>query len=92
MLNRATPVEYLQALALAERAADPLNALETFMADDTKKTGLDRKLISLDEPHEVRSWCESMGCTEAQLREAVHAAVSSASAVRDYLQKSGNNS
>lgn len=92
MQKRGNPIDYLQALAPAERAADPLNALETFMADDPKKTGLDRKLISLEEPHEVRSWCESLGCTEAQLREAVHAAGTGSEAVRDYLQKSGNNS
>ncbi|RZI74177.1 MAG: DUF3606 domain-containing protein [Variovorax sp.] len=61
------------------------------MADDPRKTALDRKLISLDEQHEIRSWCESLGCTEAQLREAVHAAGTSAAAVRDYLQKSGDN-
>ncbi|BEP42279.1 DUF3606 domain-containing protein [Variovorax sp. V15] len=55
------------------------------MADDTKKTGLDRKLISLDEPHEVRSWTESLGVTEAQLREAVKAVGHSVEAVRRYL-------
>ncbi|WP_198084965.1 DUF3606 domain-containing protein [Variovorax sp. E3] len=55
------------------------------MADDPKKTGLDRKLISLEEPHEVRSWTESLGVTEAQLREAVKAVGHSAEAVRKYL-------
>ena len=30
-------------------------SLEIMMADDPKKTALDRKLISLKEPHEVRS-------------------------------------
>ena len=33
------------------------------MADDPKKTGLDRKLISLIEPHEVRSWTQALDCT-----------------------------
>ena len=55
------------------------------MADDLKKTGLDRKLISLDEPHEVRSWTESLGCTEDQLRFAVQTVGNSADAVRKYL-------
>jgi len=55
------------------------------MADDTSKTGLDRKLISLEEPHEVRSWTESLGVTEAKLREAVKAVGHSADAVRKYL-------
>jgi hypothetical protein len=34
---------------------------ETAMSDDPKKTGLDRKLISLDEPHEVPSCIERLG-------------------------------
>ena len=55
------------------------------MADDPKKTGLDRKLISLEEPHEVRSWTESLGVTEAHLREAVKAVGRSAEAVGKYL-------
>jgi hypothetical protein len=55
------------------------------MADDTEKIGLDRKLISLDEPHEVRSWTESLKCSETQLRDAVKAVGNSAEAVREYL-------
>ena len=55
------------------------------MTDDTKKTGLDRKLIAMHEPHEVRSWMESLGCTETQLRDAVKAVGNSADAVREYL-------
>jgi hypothetical protein len=55
------------------------------MADDPQKTGLDRKLISLDEPHEVRSWTESLGCSETQLRDAVKAVGNSAEEVRQYL-------
>ncbi|MET0210311.1 MAG: DUF3606 domain-containing protein [Burkholderiaceae bacterium] len=62
------------------------------MADDPTKTALDRTLISLDEPYEIRDWCKSFGCSEPQLREAVHAVGNSATSVRDYLQKSGNNS
>lgn len=57
------------------------------MADDTHKTGLDRKLISLQERHEVRSWMESLKCTEMQLRDAMKAVGNSADAVRDYLQE-----
>jgi hypothetical protein len=55
------------------------------MADDPKKTGLDRELISLDEPREVYSWTESLGCTEDQLRFAVQTVGNSADAVRKYL-------
>ena len=57
------------------------------MADDTKKTGLDRKLISLEEPHEVRSWTDSLGCSETELRDAVAAVGNSAEAVRQFLAK-----
>ena len=55
--------------------------------DDTTKTGLDRKLIALGEQHEVRSWTQSLGCTEAQLREAVKAVGNSADKVREYLSR-----
>ncbi|MGQ2923475.1 DUF3606 domain-containing protein [Variovorax sp. UC122_21] len=55
------------------------------MTDDTKKTALDRKLISLEEKHEVRSWTESLGCSEMQLRDAVKAVGNSAQEVRGYL-------
>jgi len=42
------------------------------MADDKKKVGgADRALISLKEPYEVRDWCKSLGCTEAELKAAV---------------------
>jgi hypothetical protein len=55
------------------------------MADDPKKTSLDRKLIALNESHEVRSWTESLKCSETQLRDAVKAVGNSAEAVREYL-------
>lgn len=55
------------------------------MKDDPSKTELDRKLISLGEEHEMRSWMESLGCTEMELRKAVAAVGSSADAVRSYL-------
>jgi hypothetical protein len=52
------------------------------MPDEPKKTGLDRKLISLEEPHELRSWTESLKCSPEQLRTAVEAVGNSADAVR----------
>lgn len=55
------------------------------MSDDPKKTRLDRTLISINEEHEVRSWTQSLGCTPAQLREAVKAVGNSAEAVRKHL-------
>jgi hypothetical protein len=57
------------------------------MADDPTKTALDRKLIALEEPHEVRSWTKSLGCTEPELRAAVKAVGHSAEKVRAYLGK-----
>ena len=57
------------------------------MTDDPKKTALDRKLIHLNEPHEVLTWTRSLGCTTEQLKEAVRAVGPSAEAVRVYLKK-----
>ena len=57
------------------------------MSDDPKKTGQDRRRISLKEPHEVRSWTESLGVTEPQLRAAVAAVGDSAEKVREHLRK-----
>lgn len=48
-------------------------------------TSMDRKLIALSEPYEVRDWCKSLGCTEAQLRAAVSAVGNSAAKVRAHL-------
>jgi hypothetical protein len=57
------------------------------MSDDKKQTAQDRKRISLEEDYEVRDWTKSLGCTEAQLREAVKAVGNSADKVREYLTK-----
>jgi hypothetical protein len=57
------------------------------MSDDKSKTGADRKLIALEQPHELRDWMKSLGCTEQQLRDAVKAVGHSADAVRAYLAK-----
>jgi hypothetical protein len=57
------------------------------MKDDPKKTGLDRKLIALDEPHEVRSWTEALGITEKELQAAVAEVGNSAEKVREHLKK-----
>lgn len=57
------------------------------MADDTTKTGVDRRFIALGQDYEVRDWTKTLGCTEQQLRDAVKAVGNSASAVRQYLGK-----
>lgn len=55
------------------------------MSDDKNETAQDRHFINLNEPYEVRDWSNSLGVTEAQLREAVVAVGSSADRVREYL-------
>ncbi len=57
------------------------------MSDNTSKTSLDRKLISLKEDYEVRDWRKNLGCSPEQLREAVKAVGNSADAVRQHLGK-----
>ena len=65
----------------------PFLSEETTVADDPKKTGLDRKLLTLNEPHEVRSWTEWLGVDEKTLKAAVAAVGSSVEKVREYLKK-----
>lgn len=57
------------------------------MSDDPTKTGADRKLISLEQSHEVWNWTKSLRCTEQELRAAVTAVGNSADRVREHLAK-----
>jgi hypothetical protein len=58
------------------------------MADDKSKSGSpDNKRIDINDRNEVRDWCKSFGCTEAQLKAAVAAVGTSAAAVRKHLGK-----
>ena len=58
------------------------------MADGKQSVGSpDRDRISLSEDYEVRSWTESLGVSEQDLREAVDAVGNSADAVRTYLNQ-----
>ena len=66
-LRRALPA---QAAALRRRTA-------------SRRATLDRKLIALDEAHEVRSWTQALKCTEEELRNAVLTVGHSAEKVRD---------
>ena len=60
------------------------------MSDDTENRGpADRSRISLEQGYEVRYWTQALGCTEAQLREAVGAVGNSADAVRERLGNTG---
>lgn len=78
-------VENLHKTAASEKTAvtDPI--LETTMKGDPSKTALDRKMISLEQEHEVRYWTEVLGCTEEELRRAVTHVGDSAQDVRDYM-------
>ena len=55
------------------------------MSDYTTATGHDTTTVEIADGNEVRYWCESLGCTEAQLRESVQAVGSSPENVRAFL-------
>ena len=58
------------------------------MSDDTnKRGGQDAKRINMSQPHEVRYWTETLGCSEAALSAAVKSAGDRAEDVRQYLAK-----
>jgi hypothetical protein len=48
---------------------------------------LDAKRIDIHDPAEVRNWCKSLNCTEAQLKAAVLVVGTSGAAVRKHLGK-----
>ena len=57
------------------------------MADNLSNRGpQDRARINVNEVHELDYWCEALGCTEQQLRDAVSAVGVGAEAVREYLR------
>ena len=84
MSKRDELIQDLQALAAVEKAAGHRH-LEKTMPDDPGKTGSDRKLISLEQDHEVRDWAATLGCSEQDLREAVQTVGHSADEVRRFL-------
>lgn len=58
------------------------------MPDNKKiRQPLDNKRIDINDSNEVRNWCNSLGCTEGELKRAVKAAGTSAEKVREYLKK-----
>ena len=56
------------------------------MSSYTTATGHDLKIVEIADGNEVRYWCESLGCTEAQLRESVRAVGNSPENVRQFLK------
>jgi hypothetical protein len=57
------------------------------MSDDTTKTGLDRRLIAMNQPYEVRDWCKALGCSKEALQRAVDTVGPSVEKVREYLDQ-----
>lgn len=56
------------------------------MADDLSKRGpKDQSRVNVNEPWEVRYWCTTFKCTEAQLKAAVKAVGPMAAAVAKQL-------
>jgi hypothetical protein len=53
---------------------------------DAVAIDMDRKLISLQQEHEVRYWTQAFGVSKLELIEAVQAVGHSAERVRDYLK------
>ena len=57
------------------------------MADDKSKSGgQDRLRINVNQDHELRDWCKSLGTTPERLKEAVQAVGDRADKVREYLK------
>jgi hypothetical protein len=56
------------------------------MSDYTTATGHDATLVQIAEANQVRYWCDSLSCTEAELRAAVQAVGHLPGKVRDFLK------
>ena len=85
--RRTTPLNDSLRVALDERAGLRRPTMEAGMADGKTNTGSpDRDRIGLSEVDEVRDWCESLGCTDAELRAALTAVGNIPDRVREYLR------
>ena len=65
----------------------PKDRKENAMEDDPNRTALDRKLISLEQEHELRYWTSAFNCSEKELRHAMEVVGNSATWVREYLRR-----
>lgn len=62
--------------------------VEIDMSDDRKNIGSpDRDRINLNEDYEVRYWVQTLGVTRDELKAAVEAVGTTATAVREHLGK-----
>ena len=57
------------------------------MSDYRTATGHDSKVVEIVDGNQIRYWCDSLRCTEAQLQEAVQAVGTSPTAVRQFLKE-----
>ena len=55
------------------------------MSDYKTATGHDSEVVEIADGNQVRYWCHTLGCTEAQLRESVQAVGPSPTDVRRFL-------
>jgi Protein of unknown function (DUF3606) len=55
------------------------------MSDYSTATGHDSGIVEIADGNQVRYWCQTLGCTEAQLRESVQAVGHSPADVRQFL-------
>jgi hypothetical protein len=55
------------------------------MSDYTTATGHDNEIVEIADGNQIRYWCHTLGCTEAQLRESIQAVGHSPAAVRQFL-------
>lgn len=63
------------------------------MSDDKSKTGsADRTRINVNEDYELRDWSTKFRCTHEELKAAVKAVGTSATAVEEHLKSKGKRS
>ena len=55
------------------------------MSNSPTATGHDSEVVETHDGNQVRYWCNALGCTEAQLHEAVQAVGRSPVRVRQFL-------
>ena len=51
------------------------------------KHPLDGQRIDINDPQEVRDWCDTLACTEEKLKSAVEKVGTSAKEVKEFLRK-----
>ena len=56
------------------------------MSDYTTATGHDPTTVQIEEANQVRYWCDSLRCTEAELRAGVQAVGDLPANVREFLK------